>query len=196
MARFPQHGTLKYYWLTRQDWLILTPDHDRYEEEMSRGNPDLIDFEHLGPTGNIPPHVRANTFYGFADIAPGELARQMALAQNEADAIRQQRGIPAVAPPPPQPPMPHPAPAVAPGVLVPAPPAAVAPAAAVPRGVHPAVPAQVFVWVAIDQQGQRRREFSAAVPIMVDGSPMGGGLQLDGPATALNIAKSLRGTRT
>ena len=50
--------------------------------------------------------------------------------------------------------------------------------------------------VQFDQQGQRRREFSAAVPIMVDGSPMGGGLQLDGPATALNIAKSLRGTRT
>ena len=66
---------------TGNHWLILTPDHDRYEQEMSRGNPDLIDFEHLGPTGNFPPRIRANTFYGFADIAPGELARQMALAQ-------------------------------------------------------------------------------------------------------------------
>ena len=46
--------------------------------------------------------------------------------------------------------------------------------------------------VAFDVQGVRRREFSAAVPLMVDACPQGGGLQLEGPATALNISKSLR----
>ncbi|CAK9006509.1 unnamed protein product [Durusdinium trenchii] len=38
----------------------------------------------------------------------------------------------------------------------------------------------------------RRREFAAAVPLMVEGAPQQGGLQLEGPATALNICKSLR----
>ena len=46
--------------------------------------------------------------------------------------------------------------------------------------------------VQFDSQGVRRRDFNSAVPIMVDGNPMGGGLQLEGPSTALNIAKSLR----
>ena len=46
--------------------------------------------------------------------------------------------------------------------------------------------------VVFDGQGVRRREFAAAIPSMVEGTPQGGGLQLDGPATALNIAKSLR----
>jgi hypothetical protein len=46
--------------------------------------------------------------------------------------------------------------------------------------------------VQFDAQGVRRRDFHSAVPIMIEGSPAGGGLQLEGPATALNIAKGLR----
>lgn len=46
--------------------------------------------------------------------------------------------------------------------------------------------------IQFDPQGNRRREFSQAVSNLVDGVPQGGGLQLEGPATCLNIAKSLR----
>ena len=46
--------------------------------------------------------------------------------------------------------------------------------------------------VHFDGQGVRRRDFSSAVPLMIEGSPQGGGLQLEGPATALSIAKRLR----
>lgn len=46
--------------------------------------------------------------------------------------------------------------------------------------------------IQFDPQGNRRREFSQAVSNLVDGVPQGGGLQLEGPATCLNIAMSLR----
>ncbi|CAK8991991.1 unnamed protein product [Durusdinium trenchii] len=46
--------------------------------------------------------------------------------------------------------------------------------------------------VTFDAQGVRRREFAQAVAAMVEGTPQGGGLQLEGPATALNVLKSLR----
>lgn len=46
--------------------------------------------------------------------------------------------------------------------------------------------------VHFDAQGLRRREFSQAVGIMVDGVPQGGGLQLEGPTTGLNILKAMR----
>lgn len=46
--------------------------------------------------------------------------------------------------------------------------------------------------VSFDIQGVRRCEFASAVPHMVDAIPQGGGLQLEGPSTALNIAKGLR----
>lgn len=46
--------------------------------------------------------------------------------------------------------------------------------------------------VKFDLQGVRRRDFNDAVASMVDGVPQGGGLQLDGPTTSLNILKGLR----
>ena len=46
--------------------------------------------------------------------------------------------------------------------------------------------------VTFDIQGIRRREFANAVPLMIEATPQGGGLQLEGPPTALNIAKGLR----
>ncbi len=46
--------------------------------------------------------------------------------------------------------------------------------------------------VRFDAQGSRRREFNDAVALMVDGVPQGGGLQLAGPTTGLNIVKGLR----
>ena len=46
--------------------------------------------------------------------------------------------------------------------------------------------------VHFDAQGIRRREFSQAVSMMLDGVPLGGGLQLEGPTSGLNVLKSLR----
>lgn len=46
--------------------------------------------------------------------------------------------------------------------------------------------------VSFDSQGVRRKEFNLAVAQMNDAEPMGGGLQLDGPTTVLNVAKNLR----
>lgn len=43
-----------------------------------------------------------------------------------------------------------------------------------------------------DGQGVRRVDFAKAVTLMVDGVPQGGGLQLEGPATALNIVQGLQ----
>ncbi|CAK9009883.1 Ankyrin-1 [Durusdinium trenchii] len=46
--------------------------------------------------------------------------------------------------------------------------------------------------VKFDAQGIRRQEFPAAVSLMDDAEPSGGGLQLTGPPTALKILKDLR----
>ncbi|CAE7391337.1 ANK1 [Symbiodinium sp. CCMP2592] len=46
--------------------------------------------------------------------------------------------------------------------------------------------------VRFDAQGLRRREFNAAVALLRDDTPQGGGLQLQGPASLLNILKMLR----
>jgi len=46
--------------------------------------------------------------------------------------------------------------------------------------------------VCFDVQGTRRRESSSAIPLMIEATPQGGDLQLEGPPMALNIAKGLR----
>ncbi|CAK9012348.1 unnamed protein product [Durusdinium trenchii] len=46
--------------------------------------------------------------------------------------------------------------------------------------------------VVFDAQGTRRRDFNDAVSAMKDGIPQGGGLQLDGPTSSLNLLKSMR----
>ena len=38
-------------------WIILTPDHDRYEEQLDAANPDYEDFEFLGPNHAIPARI-------------------------------------------------------------------------------------------------------------------------------------------
>ena len=226
-------------------WVILTPDLDRYDEQLDQHNVDYTGFEYLGADGNIPPHIPAGSVYGFQPLAPAVLAYHVQQGQVEAEALRRAMGI---VPPP-----------------IPGPPGAVGPAPPAPGGVVGAPPApavagaNVYVWVALetcggrqkgdvicvepavlpmghvilgskavvpdlaggndhcmakrvlqteagnyklddlrvlpvgfDMQGTRRREFHAAIPMMVEGTPQGGGLQLEGPPTALNIAKSLR----
>lgn len=46
--------------------------------------------------------------------------------------------------------------------------------------------------VSFDAQGTRRKDFNEAVSSMRDGIPQGGGLQLEGPASSLNLLKNLR----
>ena len=46
--------------------------------------------------------------------------------------------------------------------------------------------------VKFDAQGVRRREFHEAVALMDDDPPMGGGLQLSGPSSALKLLKDMR----
>ena len=46
--------------------------------------------------------------------------------------------------------------------------------------------------VQFDAQGVRRRDFASAVACMMDGMPLGGGFQLEGPTTSLNLVKNLR----
>ena len=240
---------------TASNWIILTPDHDRYEEQLDMLNSDFTGFEYLGHTGVIPAHIPAASVYGFDDLSPAVLAYHMGQARIEAQAIRNQRGIGLAAPAapaapvlpvaPPAPPPPPPgmlgaagpvAPAVAPpaggvthvwvateasggrekGEIICVEPAPLPPGHVVigDRGVIPdlqgradgcfvrRVPQDQAVTYKLDDfrtlpvhfdvQGLRRRDFSSAVPLMVEGSPKGGGLQLEGPASALGIAKSLR----
>ena len=46
--------------------------------------------------------------------------------------------------------------------------------------------------VVSDAQGTRRRDFNEAVSAMKDGVPQGGGLQLEGPTSSLNLVKGMR----
>ena len=88
--------------VTGNNWVILTPDYDRYEEQLDHLNPDYVDFEYVGVSGQIPARIPANRIYRFAPMDPGFLADHMRQARLEADAIRASRGIgpPAAAPHP------------------------------------------------------------------------------------------------
>mmetsp|Transcript_69667 Transcript_69667/g.109961 ORF Transcript_69667/g.109961 Transcript_69667/m.109961 type:complete len:422 (-) Transcript_69667:584-1849(-) len=250
------------------DWYILTPDFDRYIEQLDGLNPNYTDFVYLGSNPAVPPRVPPHEVYGFSPMDPAFLANQISLAKLEANAERLARGLPIDAGPgvPAAPvaavvgAVPAPPPAPLPGVLgggAPVAPVPAAPAAA-PAGGAPAAP-QSYVWVCVenagghtrgevvcrepapmppghvmlgekalipacdgsgipccakrvpeneaasyrledlrilpvyfDQQGTRRRDFAQAVALFVEGVPQGGGLQLEGPATCLNICKGLR----
>ena len=249
---------------TGSSWIILTPDYDRYEEQLDQFNPDYVGFEFLGDNPNIPGHIPAAAVYGFAPLDPAFLAGEVRQAKVEANAIRVSRGLPPLAPagapaavgvvapvaplPPPQPPgvlgmaapvVPAvaPMPPAAPGAAVPQTqvwvcvetaggrkkgdivcidPAAL-PVGSVVLGNHGVVPDLLggvdgcfvrkvnqqdaagyqlddlrILPIKFDAQGVRRRDFNGGVADMVEGTPQGGGLQLDGPTTSLNILKALR----
>ena len=242
---------------TLDNWVILTPDLDAYEEQMSPRNPDFTDFLYLGAHAHVPAHIPAPQVYGFGPMDPGDLATHMANGRVTANILRAGQGLPplgvgVVA----QPAAPAP-PVAAPAVVPPPPPGvlgggvAAVPAVAAAAGVaevwiaiedsggykrgdqicedpNPLPPGHVMLGekavvpgkqgvsscfaqkvpradisrfsledlrilpVVFDAQGTRRREFSEAVASMKDGLPQGGGLQLEGPATVLNLMKSMR----
>ena len=241
------YGEVPVTWHTRllmshvvhDNWIILTPDFDYYEEQLSIANPDYTDFRFLGAGGAIPGDINPMTIYGFAGIDPVTLARLR--IQTDAMAVGARAQYPN---PPPLPPGP-------PGAIVPPPvpgqppaPAHVAPAGATDswvvmedgdfhkkgdvvavdpnplppghvmlgeRGVIVSGTKHVFVKkvaaadvpqvklddirvlpALFDAQGTRRREFNSAVASFVDTVPHGGGLQLQGPTSILNIVKMMR----
>ena len=144
------HSRLLLAQVVGDSWIILTPDHDMYEEQLSPHNPDLNAFYFLGPGGAIPGHLDAANVYGFAPILPNRLAHYYVQGRALADAARVARGLhhvpappavaPAIAPPPPAP---------VPGVLGGAPPGA--PPAAV------AAPVLATTWIALEDKGRIKR---------------------------------------
>lgn len=111
------HSRLLLAEVSHDSWIVATPDHDVYEEQLSMANPDFTDFRYLGPTGVIPVDIPAASVYGFRPIDPATLATMR--VQANAMAVAARALLPAAAPPPviPVPPPP-------PGMLVPRPPAA------------------------------------------------------------------------
>ena len=112
---------------------------------MDPNNPDYDDFEYLGASNAIPARIPAGSVYGFAPLAPGELARQMMLVKVEAEALRLQRGLGAPALPMPSVPV---APPVQPAPMSP-PPGILGPGPA----AHAPSPEVVHCWVTIEPGG-------------------------------------------
>lgn len=223
---------------TADCWMVLTPDHDIFEEQISMANGDIIDLHYGGPDGNLAPRIAPNSVYSFQPMDPGLLGNYMMQGRVQGDAIRALAGLPPARPGPP-------------GLAAPAAAAPVAPAIAggapgvvedtwvamedggnykmgdivvkdptpLPAGslslgnralvtsgnstvVLKKIPAGEVAAnrlqdirvlpVAFDAQGQRRREFNLAVGLMDGTPPQGGGLQLRGPSTSLNMLKGLR----
>ena len=142
---------------TGTNWMILTPDFDRYEEQLDHTNSDFDDFVYLGSHGNPPPHIPGHLIYSFAPMDPGVLAHQMTQARVEANAIRVIHGLPPLAPP-------QPVAAIGAAVPLPPPPVpaagvlGVAPAAPVAAALPPAAaPAAGFSWVVTESSGGRAR---------------------------------------
>ena len=83
-------------------WAIITPDRDIYEEEMSPGNGDFVDFTYGGGglAGGIPPGINPAHVYGFGVMSAAEYQQLMAQARIYAAAIRVSMGLPAVPDPP------------------------------------------------------------------------------------------------
>lgn len=78
---------------TQDNWVVLTPDFDSYEEQMSPLNADLEEFVYLGSNTNLPANIPANRVYGFAPLDPGTLANHMTNGRVMANAIRAGLGL-------------------------------------------------------------------------------------------------------
>ena len=224
---------------TSQDnWVVLTPDHDIYEEQMSGDNPDLTGFHHCGANGSLPARINPGNVYAFSPLTPQALRGYMVQGQAEADRIiasalqvpgradaggvSQGGAAEATVPVAPQHPIlegndtwvaaedgirlkkgdvlavdPSPLPA---GHVV------LGDKGVIPEGAGFLLIRKVAAGdvpkyqigdirvlpVSFDAQGVRRKEFTIAVGQMDDDPPVGGGLQLAGPSSALKLLKDMR----
>jgi hypothetical protein len=217
------------------NWAIITPDHDVYDEVQSGDNPDYVSWIYGGPGlgSAVPPRVPPARVYGFGALTAAEYQQLLSQARIYAAGARALLGHPPV-----------PAPGAAPVVA-----AAAAPVAPIveqdpevwvsledeppyvrgqivsdPQGQVPVghvllggnkalvpLPAGAIAVkkirksqlssfeakdirvlpIKFDAQGKRHRDFSDAVSTMTQDKMPGGNLQLEGPATSLDVLKSL-----
>ncbi|OLP82160.1 Homogentisate 1,2-dioxygenase [Symbiodinium microadriaticum] len=222
----------------QDNWVVLTPDHDIYEEQMSGDNPDLTGFHHCGANGSLPARINPGNVYAFSPLTPQALRGYMVQGQAEADRIiasalqvpgradaggvSQGGAAEATVPVAPQHPIlegndtwvaaedgirlkkgdvlavdPSPLPA---GHVV------LGDKGVIPEGAGFLLIRKVAAGdvpkyqigdirvlpVSFDAQGVRRKEFTIAVGQMDDDPPVGGGLQLAGPSSALKLLKDMR----
>ena len=75
------------------NYLIETPDGDRYIEQLDDQNTDFTAF-YVGPDdGSAPPGVAAGTIYGFPTMTVAQLNARMATGRQEAAQERARLGI-------------------------------------------------------------------------------------------------------
>ena len=116
-------------------FVIITPDYDVYEEQLSNLNPDFTAFHYGGPGlgAAVPAGLNRAHVYAFGAMSAIDYQRLMNQARLYAAGIRAGLGL-------------SPVPNVAPAVPAPAP---GAPAV-------PALPADPLVWVALESRGNVR----------------------------------------
>ena len=99
---FLDYGEIPQIWHTRvllapttaDNFVILTPDFDIYEEQMSLLNSDLLDFHYGGADGALAARIAPASVYGFAPMSPADLARYTLQGRVQANAIRAAAGLP------------------------------------------------------------------------------------------------------
>lgn len=179
---FVNYGEVPITWHTRvilapttaDNYIVLTPDHDLFEEQMSMRNQDLVDFHYGGADGYLPPRIAPRTVYSFAPLSPAELARFMQQGRAEANQIRAAAGLahlpaPGVA-------IAAPAPVAAPSPPPVAPPPGILGPGPVPAGGLGVLPNVVNTWVALEKVGT----VSRGDVLAVDPSPLPPGCQVSG----------------
>ena len=132
--------------------MVLTPDLDLFEEQMSLANVDIIDFHYGGAAGALAPRIAPGSVYSFQPLTPAVLADFMLQGRIQGNAIRAAAGLPPVGPG-------GAAPPVAPvAQAVPAPPVAAVAGAA---GVED-------TWIAMEDGGR----FKVGDTIVQDPNPL------------------------
>ena len=76
-------------------WVVLNPDCEIYEEEMSPANPDSEGFYYSGLAGGIPGHIPPEQVYGFQPMMAQEMGQYLIQGRATADSIT---GVQAAAP--------------------------------------------------------------------------------------------------
>ena len=79
-------------------FVIITPDHDVYEEQLSNMNPDYVSFHYGGPGlgAAIPAGVNANHVYTFGAMSAIDYQRLMNQARLYAAGLRAGLELPPV----------------------------------------------------------------------------------------------------
>lgn len=152
---------------TADNWMVLTPDHDIYEEQMSLRNPDIIDFHYGGAGGSLAPHIDPHRVYAFQPMTPAALANFKLQGRVQGDAIRALAGLP---------------------------PANAGPAAVPPAQAMPAVPAPApgggavaDTWIAMEDVGQYKR----GDIVIQDPNPLPAGSMSLGNRALITVAGSI-----